>query len=333
MSNIIDKLSIYYIIEGVDKVMRYFKRILSTLLAFILALTSTGFFAIPSYADWCNWCDCDTTGYWKAYHTSEWGYHEAWACSVCGYEYGTGTKKEHPRLSTPTGVSATTQSSSSINVSWSSVSGASGYRVYYRAGSYDSGSKTTSSTSCTLTSLLSETTYTIYVQAYDSSGYYQDSYDSSSVSATTSRAITYISAPAITLTPISPNQINVSWSKTTATTNYTLQWSTASNMSSAKSATVTGTSYSITELLPNTTYYVRIRSNVSGSYYASNGYGSTKNAKTLQDPLETPQLSSLHTVNCNSIDVSFSGVENATGYVIEYSTDALFTNKQTITVS
>jgi hypothetical protein len=72
----------------------------------------------------------------------------------------------------PAGVTAAAQSSSGIDVSWDSVSGARGYRVY-RAAS-DSGNyfliTDLSTTSCSDTGLSAYTTYYYKVSAYNSAG-------------------------------------------------------------------------------------------------------------------------------------------------------------------
>jgi hypothetical protein len=76
-------------------------------------------------------------------------------------------------LSAPTGLTATAGSSSNIQLSWSSVSGATGYYVYRATSSSGTYSKVTSSlvtgTSYTNSSLSSSTTYYYKVSAYNSS--------------------------------------------------------------------------------------------------------------------------------------------------------------------
>jgi fibronectin type 3 domain-containing protein len=85
----------------------------------------------------------------------------------------------------PTGVTAAAQSSSSIEVSWSWVSGASGYSVYRAASSYGSYSYIgyASTNSYTDTGLGANTTYYYRVSAYNSAR--EESGQSSYASATT----------------------------------------------------------------------------------------------------------------------------------------------------
>jgi fibronectin type 3 domain-containing protein len=89
--------------------------------------------------------------------------------------------------SAPTGVSATAQSSNSISVSWSSVSGATGYRVYYAIGSSGASktlANTVTGTSYTHTGLSASTTYYYYIIAVNSAG--ESAYSSSGSAITSS---------------------------------------------------------------------------------------------------------------------------------------------------
>jgi fibronectin type 3 domain-containing protein len=74
--------------------------------------------------------------------------------------------------SAPIGVTASAVSSSSINVSWNSVSGATSYKVYYEIGSSSTKNLagTAYSTSYTHTGLTASTTYYYYIKAVNSAG-------------------------------------------------------------------------------------------------------------------------------------------------------------------
>jgi uncharacterized repeat protein (TIGR02543 family) len=113
-------------------------------------------------------------------------YNDYGESSQSSYDYAT-TSGTAP--STPTSVSASAQSSSSITVSWGSVSGASSYYVY-RATSYN-GSYTqitsTSNTSYTDTGLSPNTTYYYKVSAWNSA--YGEGPQSSWDSATTGETL------------------------------------------------------------------------------------------------------------------------------------------------
>jgi len=73
--------------------------------------------------------------------------------------------------STPSGLTATAASSTSIKLTWNSVSGATGYRVYRSTNDYSySLVRTTSTRSFTNNGLSEDTTYYYRVSAYNSAG-------------------------------------------------------------------------------------------------------------------------------------------------------------------
>jgi uncharacterized protein (TIGR02145 family) len=89
----------------------------------------------------------------------------------CSAHYEVSSQPAAP--ATPTGVSCSAVSTSQINVSWNSVSGATGYYVYRCAGSGCTPTShvlTTSSNSWANTGLASGTTYGYRIRAYNSSG-------------------------------------------------------------------------------------------------------------------------------------------------------------------
>ena len=85
----------------------------------------------------------------------------------------------------PTGISASANSSSSITITWNTVSGASEYRIYRSSSSSGSFNQVGSAvlTSYTNTGLSANTTYYYRITAYTSSG---ESSQSTTTSATTS---------------------------------------------------------------------------------------------------------------------------------------------------
>jgi hypothetical protein len=96
---------------------------------------------------------------------------------------GTGGGTTGTKPSIPTGVKATAESSSSISVTWNSVSGATSYKIYSgtTAGSFPNETKETN-TSHTFTGLNSSTTYYFRITAVNSVG---ESTQSTTVSAKT----------------------------------------------------------------------------------------------------------------------------------------------------
>jgi len=182
--------------------------------------------------------------------------------------------------SAPSGLAATTSSSSVINLAWTADTAPanctiSGYNVYRSTTSGftpSAGNEIASgvtATSYSSTGLTASTTYYYAIEAVDSEG---TSAESSQASAKTSAAsvscTTLPSAPiGLTATAASSSAISLSWTADTAPANctisgYNVYSSTASGFTPSSSNQVvsgaTGTSYTNTGLTASTTYYYKI---------------------------------------------------------------------------
>jgi fibronectin type 3 domain-containing protein len=189
-----------------------------------------------------------------------------------GYTSYTSATTSGNAPSAPTGVSAAAQSSSSIRVSWSSVSGASSYKVYRStspSGLYaEVGSP--SSSPYTDTGLLPDTTYYYLVTAVNSageSGY--TSYTSATTSGSVPSAPTGVSAAAVT-----SSSIQVSWSSVSGASSYKVYRGTRSSGSYTEVGSSSSSPYTDTGLSWDRTYYYKVKAvNNAGesaySYYAS----------------------------------------------------------------
>jgi fibronectin type 3 domain-containing protein len=172
----------------------------------------------------------------------------------------------------PSGVSATTQSTSSIRVSWNPVTGATSYKVYYATGS-SSGNKilagTATTTSYTHNSLQGSTTYYYFIVAVNNSG--ESDYS------TSSSATTQIAAPAgVAAAGQSTSSIRVSWNSVTGATSYRIYYSDTQTGAKILLTSVTGTSYTHTGLQAGQSYYyfiTAINSSGTESEYSSYAYG------------------------------------------------------------
>lgn len=222
-------------------------------------------------------------------------------------------------------VSATATSSSSITVSWSSVSGALGYYVYRDTspdGTYSKvGTVSSASTSYTNTGLLSGTTYYYKVSAYNSTG------EGS------------LSPYAFATTPLNPpsgvyakaeskSGITVSWSSVSQATGYNVYRSTSANGPYNVVGTTSSTSYTNTGLSPCITYYYKVSAYNDNSDVES-AMSSYTEATTLSD---LPSVSAI-TESSSSITVSWSSVCGAEGYYVYRATSASDNYSQVRTTS
>jgi len=213
--------------------------------------------------------------------------------------------------STPTGVTAEATSSSSITVSWSSVTGATGYKVYRSTSSSGTYSKAgdATTTSYTDTGLTANTTYYYKVSASNSAG---ESSQSSSVSAKTSVSIP-ATPSSVSATAESSSSIKVSWSSVTGATGYKVYRSSSSSGTYSKAGDATTTSYTDTGLTANTTYYYKVSASNSAGESSQSSSVSAKTSASISIPA-TPTGVSASAESSSSIKVSWSSSTGATGY-------------------
>ena len=195
----------------------------------------------------------------------------------------------------PTNLTATAQSSSQINLSWTASTdniGVMGYRVERCQGSGCSTFvqiATPSTNSYSNTGLTASTAYTYRVRAVDAalnlSGY------SANISATTQAPpppdTTPPSVPTnLSATPQSSSQINISWTASTdnvGVTGYRVERCTGSTCTTfSQIATPSTNSYNDTGLTANTTYRYRVRA--TDAVPNLSGYSSVVSATTQSAP-------------------------------------------------
>jgi hypothetical protein len=184
-------------------------------------------------------------------------------------------------LGAPTATSATNITSTTFQANWTSVSGATGYRIdvaydqnFTSLGlnNYDAGN----STGLTVTGVSPSTTYWYRVRAYNAT---TTSGNSNTISVTTSSAGSPPPAPtANAASSVTSSAFTANWSSSSGATGYRLDVSTSSGFGSfvsgynnldvgnAQTASVTGLSAS-------TTYYYRVR--------AYNGNGTSGNSNVI----------------------------------------------------
>ena len=155
----------------------------------------------------------------------------------------------------------------SISVNWSSVTNAQTYELQWRSSSqsYSSSRQTnTSSTSRTITGLFDDTLYYIRVRA-TASGFASSSYDE--ISVRTDETVLPVLGQVMLAGngTITQTSASIIWSPVTNASSYTIQWrSSGQSYSTSRQATDSSSPYSLSGLVADTDYFVRIKATASG---------------------------------------------------------------------
>ena len=123
-------------------------------------------------------------------------------------------------------------------------------------------------------------------------------------------------APVCSASPISFTQINTSWTPVASATSYDVMRATDSAFTmNAFSQNVPSTSYSVTGLSANTTYYFRVRANTA---VGTGSWCDTVTASTWE--VGTPTIT-IGTVTTTSVNISWGSAAHASTYTAQRSTD------------
>jgi fibronectin type 3 domain-containing protein len=166
-----------------------------------------------------------------------------------------------------TGLTATAVSTTSIRLSWSSVSGAT-YKVY--RGSALIG--TVTSTSCSVTDLDSGTDYSYQVTAVSASGI-----EGPSASASAKTHIAAVKNLAVTAGTPPSTSLKVTWTASTGATKYVVTWVKKGGAATPATQTETALTATITGLTADTEYTITVTPSDADN---TTGISETKDGKT-----------------------------------------------------
>ncbi len=224
------------------------------------------------------------------------------------------------RYFTLASASTSLTSTSSLTVSWSKVSGASGYEMQYIIGSgstWTSGYKGTG-TSAKI-SISAKKAIAVRVRA----NYTNDGKTYTGQWNTIYRYSTKLSGQSSTLT-YSNKSIKVSWNKVSGASSYRLQYKSVGGKWSTK--TTSSTSYTIKNLKNGKAYQVRVypifKSKINGGTHSC--IGICQNSYRLMSST-TPSLSRSGT----TVKATLSKASTVTGYEVQYSTKSSFSSSTT----
>ena len=222
----------------------------------------------------------------------------------------------------PTGVSAT-GAANKVTTSWTAVSGATSYNIYWSSApgvSTSTGTKITGAASpYAQTGLSAGTSYYYIVTALNAAG---EGPASAQVSAATSAPVPVIpAAPAGVSASGGAAQATISWPVVSGATSYNVYYSTASGVTAASGTKITGASspYLKTGLSAGTSYYFIVTAvNSAGESAASAQATATTNAPAPVLPAAPAGVSA--TGAAAQVTISWSLVSGATSYNLYYST-------------
>src|SRR3989304_1023492 len=225
----------------------------------------------------------------------------------CGSGQGTATPTG-TAPSAPTGVTVTA-GNKQVSISWTAVSDATSYNIYWSTTSgvtKTTGTKVTSNTNSYIhPSLTNGTTFYYVVTALNSDG---ESSESSEVSASP------ISAPTGVTVTAGNKQVSISWTAVSDATSYNIYWSTTSGVTKTTGTKVTSNtnSYIHPSLTNGTTYYYVVT--------ALNSDGeSSESSEVSASPISAP-TGVTATAGNKQVSISWTAVSDATSYNIYWST-------------
>ena len=206
-------------------------------------------------------------------------------------------------------LKAETVATTSVSLSWSKVSGATGYQVYQ----YNSSSKkwekikNVTKTSYTVTSLSSAKTYKFKVRAYKGSSLY-GAYSSAISVSTKPAKVKNLKAGTVTTTAVP-----LSWDKVTRATGYQVYQYNASSKKWEKVKSTTKTSYTVTSLSSAKTYKFKVRAYFKGDTTAYGSYSSEISVTTK--PAKVTGLKVTDKTDLN-FTLKWNKVSGASGYEV-----------------
>jgi len=219
------------------------------------------------------------------------------------------------------GMATVIISDSSLSLSWSAVSGATSYQVWYNTTNTTSGAVQIggdiAATYHAIEGLNNGTTYYIWLKAKNSAG---TSGFGSSSSGTPHTSITAPAAPGMATVTISESSLSLSWSAVSGATSYQVWYNTTNTTSGAvqSGGDIAATSHAIAGLNNGTTYYIWLKAKNSAG---TSGFGISSSG-TPQTSITAPAAPGMATVTISesSLSLSWSAVSGATSYQVWYST-------------
>ena len=225
-----------------------------------------------------------------------------------GYTYVTAEVTDIP--STVTGIRSTSNTSTSNTITWNASKKAEGYEVYQWIGTNDSYKLigTTTSTKFTNSKKSSGTMYRYMVRAFND-------VDGQRIEGAYSSELTTCTLPAnvsFSLSSTDVDSITLNWNKVSKATGYQVEMYTNGTWKTL--STLSGTSYTASDLSQNTAYRFRVRAIRNYNYI--NYYGDYTEKDITIRPANTPEGLSSSANTSSSNTITWESVNGVSGYSV-----------------
>ncbi|BCN31970.1 GH25 family lysozyme [Anaeromicropila herbilytica] len=231
--------------------------------------------------------------------------------------------------SKPGSVKAVSYSYNSSYISWNTVSGVSGYKVYRATSSKGTYKLIMTTTAHTYknTGLTTGTTYYYKIKAYKITSS-KMTYSSFS---TATKAKPIPSSPTLVKTTSSYDSVNISWGGVAGATRYQLFRSTSKTGTYKSIATIKGKSYKDKTVSTGTTYYYKVRA--CKTVGKASVYSNYSVVVCTKPSLSAPSSLSVQSSTESSIQLSWKSTSGASGYQLYRATQNAGTYELLATVS
>gem|GEM_PF-989756 len=253
-------------------------------------------------------------------NTSATYYYRVRGYNSSGSSANSATQSALTLTASPAASAASGLTSSSFTANWSSVTGATSYRLdvattsTFTAGTFILTDVSVTGTSHSVTTLTANTSYYYRVRGINATG-------PSANSATQTVKTLTVAPTASAATGITSTGFTANWGAVTGATSYELDVSTSSTFASGATtySNITTTNYSVSSLSASTTYHYRVRAN--------NGWGVSTHSgiQSLLTLTASPAVSAANGLTSNSFVANWSGVTGATSYRLDVATTSTFT--------
>ncbi len=220
----------------------------------------------------------------------------------------------------PAGLAKVSTATTSLAVSWKPVKSAAKYRISYATNAKFSKAKTKTTTATTLdlSGLKAKTTYWIRVRALNAKGGNLTSYSKAIKVKTRAKGGFSLLAPSgLKAGSLTATSAKLTWQARGSTKRYRIQLSTSSSMSKPRYYRVDGTSTTLPNLAPGTTYYAKVRvinakaANLS-QYSRSIKFTTSKFAGTPPSSIQVTKSTA------TTVTLTWPAVSGAPGYRVKY---------------